>query len=107
MPELCMRGRDEQLTDANYFLKKFYDIEPLAQTHGYSKEGTNHGISAGKYNTSHKALRQKWHQTVMKMMSRNELENMIGRAHLKSESSYNHNRLAKQKITILVRLFRI
>ena len=82
MPELSSRGQDQQIFDANKFLSKFYKTENLAQAFGYPFEGTNAGIGMGQYTASHKALRQKWHQTVMKMMSRNELENMIVRARI-------------------------
>ena len=80
MPVLSSRGRDQQIFDANKFLIKFYKIEALTETFGYTSEGTNAGIGMGQYTNSHKALRQKWHQTAMKMMSHNELEHMIVRA---------------------------
>ena len=86
-PGLSRRGMDEQIFDAIKFQSKFYNIEVLAQTFGYTLEGTNAGIGMGQYTASHKSLRQKWHQTVMKMMSRNELENMIVRARTSQNSS--------------------
>ena len=41
------------------------------------KPGTHLGIQSGPYDANHKLLRKAWHRTMMKMASRDELEEMI------------------------------
>ena len=78
IPALCARGLTNEAFEAYNFDNDVYGIDKLAANKGYTKKGTDPGIAMGEYNSSHKLLRQKWHQTVMKMMSRNELDKMIG-----------------------------
>ena len=77
-PALCSRSRTNEAFEVYDFENAFYGIDKLAARKGYTKRGINPGIANGEYNSSHKHLRQKWHQTVMKLMSRNELDKMIG-----------------------------
>ena len=57
------------------------------------KKGTHPGIASGPYDANHRRLRKSWHQTMMKMASRNELERMVSHvgdqiiAHLRNESA--------------------
>ena len=78
MPELSSRGPDIKSLETFKFQKKFYNLCELAELHGFTEPGRNPGLGRGSYTPSHKSLRQNWHQTVMKMTSRNELVGVIG-----------------------------
>ena len=78
-PMLCARGSSLAAHATFKFERQIYRVDEMANKFGFTKlAGNNVGLPAGEYDTSHRLLRQKWHQTIMKMMSRNELENMIG-----------------------------
>ena len=78
MPELSSRGPDIKSLETFKFQKKFYNLCELAAKYGYTRPGRNAGLGRGSYTASHKSLRQNWHQTVMRMTSRNELVGVIG-----------------------------
>lgn len=78
-PMLCARGSSSTVHVTFKFESQVYRVDEMASEAGFTKlMGKNVGLAGGEYDASHRLLRQKWHQTIMKMMSRNELENMIG-----------------------------
>jgi len=59
--------------------RRFGDLDAQIAASGLrSHAGTNGGFISGECDRAHQILRKTWHQTVMRMMNRNELETMIG-----------------------------
>lgn len=77
MPQLSSRGPDTKSLETFKFQNKAYNLCELAAQYSHTKKGTNAGLGRGSYTAAHKSLRQKWHQTVMKMTLRNDLEAVI------------------------------
>ena len=77
MPQLSSRGPDIKSLETFKFQNKFYNLSELAARYQYTEQGKNAGLGRGSYTASHKGLRHKWHQTVMKMASKNQLVAVI------------------------------